>query len=405
MPEERPTERARIVVLNQHGDNRGDEAAMRAMVRGIGRRVPGAEFVVVQQFADAESEVELSQPVTYLPMTMTASEYLRLVLFTALLAVGLRRRGVAGVRGRAIVDAIAGADVVVSAPGGPYFGDLYAGHELAHWLLVFLADRSGKPVMLYAPSCGPFENRWLRPVRRYGFRRFDTIHLREPISAAMLESFVGVHAVVTTDAALLDEVDAADRDAWLDGAEQLLVVAVRDPGGERTEAHDRAVIDAIHVVVARATTSVVFLPQLHGTTHRDAPYLQTIAERVTGAHRVTVADESLDSNAHRALIGAADLVIAGRYHPAVFAISAATPVLVIAYEHKAMGVADAAGISRWAVWLDDVPNGDLGARMAAVMADAPEIRRILAESSPRLRALAGTTADAAAALLSAPPAP
>jgi colanic acid/amylovoran biosynthesis protein len=398
MPDETPSPRTTIVVLTQHGDNRGDEAAMRAMVRGVGERLPGAEFVIVQQFADADSEVELSHPASYLPMGLPVWEYARLALFALLLFFRLRVPAIAGQRGRAIIDALARADLAISAPGGPYFGDLYADHEIAHWLLVFVAKGLGKPLILYAPSCGPFDHRWLRPVRRFGFRCFDAVCLREPISAAMLEQFVGIRAVVTTDAAFQDVVPPADRHPWLDGADQLLVVAVRDPGGELTTSYDRAVLDAIHAAVERAPTTVVFLPQLHGATHRDAPYLQSVAGRVAGAHRVVVADESIDSNGHRALVAAADFVIAGRYHPAVFAISAGTPVLVIAYEHKAMGVAEAAGITEWAMWLDDVPREDLRARMIAVIEAAPAIRQALAEAGPRLRALAAVTAETAAQL-------
>lgn len=391
--------RTRVVVVNQHGDNRGDEAAMRAMVRGLGDRLDAPEFTVVHQFADPGSEVDLDYPTRYLTMRLSAWEHARLLAFAALRAVGVRAPGVAGPRGRAIVEAIRGADLVVSAPGGPYFGDIYADHEVVHWLYVWLAHRERRPLALYAPSCGPFEKRWLNPLRRRGFRWFDSVTLREKRSAAMLSDLTDVQATVTTDSALQDAVAPAERGQYADDGEFLLVVAVRDPGGEDRERHDRSIVAAIDRVCEQGPTAVVFLPQLHGRGHRDAPYLSDLARRVTAAKSVQVAPETLDSAAQRALIAAADCVIAGRYHPAVFSISAATPVLVIAYEHKAMGVAEAAGVGDWATWVTDVEPEALADRAQALVEQADEVRARLEPASGELRELSSRSSELAAALV------
>ena len=389
----------RVVVVNQHGDNRGDEAAMRAMVRGIGERVASPTFTIVHQFADPESEVELDYPVTYLSMRMSLLENVRLLAFGALQVLGIRLPRLAGRRGREIIAAIAGADLVVSAPGGPYFGDLYADHEIVHWLYVWLAHRAGRPLALYAPSCGPFEKRLLNSVRRRGFRWFTSITLREERSAELLRQLVAVPVTVTTDAALQDAVAPAERRPYASENEFLLVVAVRDPGGGRRELHDRSVVAAIDRVCERHPTSVVFLPQLHGSRHRDAPYLGQLADRVAAAKRVQVAPETLDSVAQRALIAEADCVIAGRYHPAVFAISAATPVLVIPYEHKAMGVAEAAGIGSWATWVTELEPERLGDQVVELVEHADDVRAALQQASVRLRELSNRSSDLAVNLV------
>jgi colanic acid/amylovoran biosynthesis protein len=390
-----------IVVVNQHGDNRGDEAAMRAMVREVGDRVDSPRFTIIHQFADADSEVQLDHPATYLRMRMPLWEYVRLSAFAVAQLLGLRLPWLAGREGRRIVEAMSDADIVVSAPGGPYFGDLYANHEAVHWLYVWLAHKAGRPLALYAPSCGPFENRLLNPLRRRGFRWFHSIALRESISAGLLHGLTGLSAEVTTDSALQDVVPAADRSRYAQDHELLLVVSVRKPT-EARERHDEAVVAAIDRVCKSRPTSVVLLPQLHGRTHRDAPYLTTIAERITAAQRVEVAPETLDSRGQRALIAAADCVIAGRYHPAVFAISSATPVLVIPYEHKAMGVAEAAGIGSWATWVADLDPERLGDQALALL-DDEEVRSVLEDAGVRLRELSTRTSEMTTRLLDGPP--
>jgi colanic acid/amylovoran biosynthesis protein len=390
----------RVVVLNQHGDNRGDEAAMTAMVRGLGDRLPGASFTIVHQFNDEGSQIDLDPPVRYVGLRLPPLDYVRLALHTVLRMAGLRFDRLLGRRARPIVEAIDQADLVVSAPGGPYFGDLYADHEAVHWLLVWVAHRAGKPLGLYAPSCGPFGNRALNPIRRRGFRWFDAVALREQRSADLLRELTGIEAVVTTDSALQDSVPAASRDRYAAPHERLLVVAVRDPGADLRARHDEAVVAAVEALAARRPTAVVFLPQLHGSRTRDAPYLTALSERVQGASAVRVLPETTDSTQQRACIAAADLVVAGRYHPAVFSISAGTPVLVIAYEHKAMGVAEAAGIARHALWLDDIDADRLIGMAVALDDEADDVRRQLGVSGPQLRELSGRTSDLMAGLVS-----
>ena len=388
-----------VVVVNQHGDNRGDEAAMAAMVRGLGRRLTDPSFTIVHQFAEAASEIPLAHPVEYLTLRLRPDEFVGLFLSTLLDRTPFPTRRLLTRRVARIVDAVDAADLVVSAPGGPYFGDHYADHELFHWLFIWLAHRSGKPIGLYAPSCGPFENRLLNPLRRRGFRWFDRIVLREARSAAYLRGLDAIEADVTADSALQDDTGPCDRTAWASADERLLVVSVREPSGDEGR-HDRAVVAAIDAVAADAPTSVVFLPQLHGPRHRDAPYLGRLAAQVTGATRVGVAPEAMASDEQRALVGGADLVIAGRYHPAVFAISSATPVLVIPYEHKAMGLAEAAGIEEWTVWVDDLRPDDLAATTMALLRAGSSVHEELAASGARLRQLSCRTSELISELVS-----
>lgn len=396
------TQPTRVVVLNQHGDNRGDEAAMRAMLAMLEERIGPTHFTVVHQFADRDSEVALPHAVRYLPLRIGVIELGRLTLWSLLAGMGLRIDRIAGVRGRRIVAAVDDADLVVSAPGGPYFGDLYKGHEVAHWLLVWIAHLAGKPLGMFAPSCGPFASRLLKPLRTNGYRWFDAIALRESRSADMLEQLTGIAAEVTIDAALAQTVDPADRSAWCGSDEQLLVVAVRDPGDEARSRHDAAVLAAVEALARDRPTAVVLLPQLHGKTHRDAPYLQGLADRMQSVTGARVAPETFDAPAQRAVIAAADQVIAGRYHPAVFSISASTPVLIIAYEHKAMGVAEAAGIREWACWLDDLDASALAERALELRAASAAVRRHLATVAPELRRRAERTADIMVELIERP---
>ena len=380
-----------ILIVNQHGDNRGDEAAMQGMISALRARVPGARFTVLHQFAAPASRIDL-QGVDYLPLRMPITEALRLAIWAALRVVGIRAKRVAGPIGRDMLTGYEDAVIVVSAPGGPYFGDLYANHEIVHWFFVWLARLHGKPLALYQPSAGPFENRLLGPVRKRGYRMFDHLAVREAISAANIERFTGRRPAIGSDSALHRRIDAPARQPGL------VTGTFRDPGPELRETHDQAVVDVM-VRLGESGRHVRLLPQLHGTRHADKPYLETLASaaRARGAD-VTVEPDTLSADEQRELVGASDLVLAGRYHPLVFAVSARVPALVIPYEHKARGVAAAAGIGDYIVDLDQVGGGALVDRLDVLLGALDDVRGTLQANAGTLEAAAEATADAVAAL-------
>ena len=392
-----------VLIVNQHGDNRGDEAAMRGMIAGLVARWPDARFTVIHQFNNpSESCVPIPEVTDYLSLRLSPLNLARLMLVSVLVRLGVPVRRFAGASGRRILEAFDSADVVISAPGGPYFGDIYAGHEVVHWFFVWLGHVRGLPLALYAPSAGPFANSWLAPLRRRGFRWFDLIALREQRSARLLETFVpGLEIVVTADAALQDDplkFRHEDADVTRDDGVLNVVAAFRRPD-DRQERHDQAVVDGFAALAGRTPVSITLLPQVHGQ-HRDQPYLESLAQTMS-AHgiRARVVDEHTDSDEQRALVAAADLVVAGRYHPAVFAVASQIPVLVIPYEHKAHGLAEAAGIDRWTIDVRAVTSDKLRSLLLGLHDHAEEARRILAETGPELRARAALTSDLVAALL------
>ncbi len=265
-----------MLVVNQHGDNRGDEAALAAMLDGLEQRLAPVRFTVVHQFAEAASQVPLPHDITWLPMRRPPLTMVRSLTALTLALVPLSRRRahqrvsrwIADPVTRQILDAYASADLVVSAPGGPYIGDLYAGHEPVHWLYARLGRAFGKPTILYAPSAGPFRRRLQAPWRRWVFNGFDVVTVREDVSAGHIRSLMGGSLMggslvgdgfaveVTADSALQQVVPAASRD---DDDGLLIVVSAidlaypdaADPAARRAN-HDAAVVAAVAAVVERA---------------------------------------------------------------------------------------------------------------------------------------------------------
>ena len=405
-----------VLIVNQHGDNRGDEAALHGMLTGITRSATGpVRFTVIHQFVDDRAARELATAsgfdVTWISLRLSPLEGIRLVAYLI-----CRIKPILGRIGVATIAAYRSSDVVVSAPGGPYFGDLYLGHEPVHWLYVWMARMYRKPVMLYAPSAGPFRSVWANPFRRLTYRMFDTLIVREEISAGHIRSLFGsrrrsLQVSVTVDAALQVSVPASLRDT----ARRRIVVSAIDWKYEgdpsprsRRENYDTAVAAATVELCGDEASEVVLVPQLHGTSHRDAPYLERLAGRVRtvlGSRDVVVSvfDESRDMLAQRALFASADFVVAGRYHPAVFALSAGVPQVCIPYEHKATGVLQLAGLSDVVVPIEEVTPERLVAAARRVRDQADDVRARSLRAAAQLSELSSRTSKAVVALLEESP--
>ena len=294
---------------------------------------------------------------------------------------------------------------MVSAPGGPYFGDLYIGHEAVHWLYVWIAKLHRVPSMLYATSAGPFQKKWANPFRRYTYLCFSRLFVREEISAEHIRGlFAGrrqnVNIEVSVDSALQVSVAPIDR---LPEEDQLIVVSAihwpypNDPSPQlRQKEYDTSVVEAIKIFADGRPTQVVFVPQLYGSIHRDTPYLEGLVRRVPTDIRCEVLSDTKTSNEQRAVFAAADWVIAGRYHPAVFAVSAAVPLLCIAYEHKATGVLQTAGVPDAVLSIEEVSVEVVRAKAQELLAGKADLSARLQLAQVALREVSSRTSVAVA---------
>ena len=401
-----------VLIVNQHGDNRGDEAALDAMLHGIESRLGEVQFTVIHQMRNVASVKAMRPDIELISLRLPVTEAIRLVMFLMFRVLGLKMKFLLGPIGRQTISAYETADVVVSAPGGPYFGDIYINHEFVHWLYVWMASMHHKPSVLYATSAGPFHKKWANPFRRFTYRQFQSVLVREEISAKHIRDLFGrrsknVTVQVTVDSALQRSVRPIDRDT----SRSLIVVSAinwaykGDPDPEqRKKDYDNIVAVAAMRLADGNPCDVLLVPQLHDTHHRDAPYLEKLADvirhHVTGSDiTVSVLDENQDMLTQRSYFAAATWVIAGRYHPAVFAISAGVPQLCIAYEHKAIGLLQLAELHDIVLPIEEATTERVTQIVEHLLRNRSDIAQRSATAATKLQELSELTSDAVIAAL------
>ncbi len=408
--------RPHILIVNQHGENRGDEAAMRAMLASFVEELGEVDFTLLYQFRDRDLRLSFKENVRDLPIIIPPTEGLGLLLFSGAKLGRMRLESLLGPTTAQVIDAYEKADLVVSAPGGPYFGDIYRNHELVHWFYIWLASLYRKPVFLYATSAGPFETPGLNAIRRYLYRKFDVLCTRENLSAAHIEGLLGpgteVH--VTADSALQQTFAPMPRESYFRGDRTHLaekfVVAVslldfRYPGASdvdtRKRHYDATMVETLSHLAAQRDCHFLFFPQLYGAVHQDAPYLERMARELPEGSSWEVVSTELDSDTHRELFAMSDFHVASRYHPAIFGNSGLTPGICIYYEHKALGFMQQLGLERLAFDIWDVQASELCDAIDEALAEHETLVDALKERIPPLCEVSRQTTKLAVGLLRA----
>ena len=407
-----------VLVTNQHTDNRGDQAALHGVLTGLRQLLPGYSAVVLSQSAETDPLAGKAPDVQCKGMLTRPSGGLRALLYVLLRGIGLRPRWL--LRGTAgeIIRAYEDADLVISAPGGPYIGDLYAGHEHAHLFHIWLAQALGKPTVLYAPSVGPFEMKWRNPFRRALLSRMDAICVREEISRDHLTG-LGIPAErveVVPDAALNYPVERFGgdlRDVLGEGFTPRPVTVGftpcqwRYPGDPDPAARQKEYVRTLAAVLDRCVehfdANIVAFPQLFGR-HTDLPFIEEVRAAMKHAEHAYIFPPDRDCTAQQEAIGCTDVFLATRYHSQIFAAKMGVPSVCIAYEHKARGFMRLLGLEEYVLDIETVDETVLWQAVQEVWDQREAIRGKLAERIPNLAEAARRASRLCVwALLSAPP--
>jgi len=391
----------KIVITNSHANNRGDEAAQRSLINSLKRLIPNAEFTVLIISPDG---LQLQENVHIL-RTFSASKKtgLFIILWTIFRSLGIRLPTFN--KGHEIFEALeemADADVIISAPGGPYFGDLYTSHEIQeHLLHIYLSKILRKPVMIYGPSMGPFESHRRNIIRKYILNKVEIITLRDHISKEYLNSLHLTHPLIylTADSAFQDIINL-DRneiknimveekiiDSQNDGLNKKPLIGITPVGTEwnyrnsvvpheKQERYNKIIAKTIDYLIDKFDATIVFFPQLYGNSD-DMLLINEIIRRVDKKDAVKILSKRWNSEIQQAVISQMDLFIGNRYHSVIFALKGKIPTVCLAYEHKSVGVMDVVKLNKFVIKIDNLSYEILIDKINQAWIEREEIKNVL----------------------------
>jgi len=403
-----------ILIVNQHGENRGDEAAMRAMFRGLEKKLREVKFTLIVQFQDPNLQISFDEDVELLHMKMPYAHFLKLMAYALAMRINLKLPFLLTQRTERIIESFSSAHIVISAPGGPYFGDIYFKHELVHWFYIWLAWLYKKPLFLYATSAGPFKIKLMNLVRRYLYRKFDILCVREAISRRHLQHLLGNHTIIhlTADSALQDSLEPFERAQYFKNERAFLskkylvsvsAIEYKYPGESNVAEHQakytHTILKCLNHIATKSDCHFMLFPQLYGRAHSDVPYLKQLGSSLSSNISWEIVEPNADSDMQRRLFGMTDLCIASRYHPQIFAASSDVPGICIYYEHKALGFMSSLGLKDFAFDIRNLDPDAMCAKLDEAMERHDELSALMKNNIIEVQKQAIKTTQLAAAVL------
>jgi colanic acid/amylovoran biosynthesis protein len=223
-----------------------------------------------------------------------------------------------------------------------------------------------KPLFFYAPSMGPFFKKGYNVLRKVVLKHADRIALREEISACYLREQLGLDAYVTVDSALQNEI----LDSYLDECPNLgpLIGQLRSnkfvgmvftdlkwhPVYKYESEIGEKLLACFQGLARHLLDSgykILLIPQLFGENN-DYDLLKKIAP--VDGENIFILPIDTDAYLQQIIISKLFCVVTARYHPVIFAVKAAVPVISVYYEHKTKGFLEMAGIPEFGVDVRDV---------------------------------------------------
>lgn len=362
----------KILVINCHSDNRGDEAAVHAMVDEISVAYPGVEITLAirgagTKYPNMPSNVKMLHQ--FMPISVKAKVAHKIAVLTG---------GKVSVSSneKALISEISKADIVLHAPGGPSIGDTYYSDEPTYLAIYDLLIAMHKPYMFYAPSMGPFQRKNRNLWRKKILEHSKAIVLRDPISEGYVRDFVPNKEVsLTLDSAFQHDVNIkqnkeklkqyVELKSFLEKHEKCIGVTITDLRWHPVYSKDPAIANNIRDVfqgflssLTKVGYGVVFIPQLYGKGN-DYDLMRKFCYNINDYYVVTASDERYDTYFQQYLIGQLYAVIGMRYHSNIFSAKMGTPFISISYEQKMKGFMEKMNLTDYCIDLKCLSQGDL----------------------------------------------
>lgn len=404
----------KIVIVNQHTCNRGDEAAGRAVINSLLNEFPDSTIDVLYRFEGNYPPIDKDNDrVHHYPQYKYKYDKSFMLVYYLELAwnfiLGLLRlkNGYIGSTGQ-IYKIIANSDIVINAPTGPNIGDIYK--DKIYMLNLIFAEISGKKTFMYGSSVGPFSIPWVKKWAKFLFERMKVICVREDISLGYLKE-LGLknnNLYSSLDAAVQREISTENAEKYyVDAGFELNShnVGITPlafpwyPKDIRDEEHQQVIENNLAAIIDKITengdTNVFFFPQLYSIKkddeigRNDMPIINSIISKVKQPEFCKVLPNEYDSDIQQAMISKLDYFIGMRYHSLIFSVKMRIPVVGICYEHKAIGFLEKAGQKELIVKLEDFYNNtdSVLKKIDYIKNNADYIKNSIEENLPKLENL------------------
>jgi len=401
-----------ILIVHAPWNDRGDEAAIRAMVNSLKSKLQIRKMRMMMMCKTAAQfpydDIEIIKPPLWFPERRIPKVTFALIHLNALLTLFTFGKLSFTRHGREFIKAVDEADVVIHAPGGADIGDLYGDRLLADFPSLFellISKVKSKPFFFYALSMGPFSRRFWNFIRRYSLKRADALIVREEISAKCLKEQLGLDSYVTVDSSLQNDIseDYISKYTTISETfniienEKVIGITITDVKwhpihgknsglGEKIKS---SFVGLIRYLIKEGYV-ILLVPILFGERleEQDVGLLEDIYglfKKKQTEKKIFFLPSNIDAYAQQLIISKLFCVISARYHGTVFSVKGGVPFIAISYEDKIKGFVEKIGFTDLMINVEDISAHNIIDKFTYLKNNYDIIRERLRNRSPSLK--------------------
>ncbi len=344
-------------MVNQPLNNRGDEAAHKALLRTLTKEIPEVKVRVlfVDKNEDSIRQFNVNLPNVEYKNIHIIRGYYR-IYYWFLEHNNSKLPFLIHPTFRKVWSFYRWADVILCAPGGICMGGFQV---WSHLFFLKIAKLSKKPLAYYGRSIGPFptetkDNRRFKELSVEMMNYFSYFSLRDKKSEK-LASEMGFKCVSTVDSAFLDAprveipkeiISEIDSDPYIVFVPNLLVWHFTYNQHKEEESLKFFAKVTEEIKRAYPNHKYVMLPQLFNSTNKDYQdvlFFKKLKDYTDNKNMVVVSDK-YSSDIQQTIIAGSDMVVGARYHSVVFALNNNISCVALSYESKISGLLQTLGM-------------------------------------------------------------
>lgn len=350
----------KILIINQHAGNHGDEAAGKGLLRNI-LKIKGlkVEDITILYNSPSVNEKEIldSRSVNIAGrLKMSFLEKILLILTFILpfcIVKFIIKNFTNGILKKEL-ELILNNSKIINAPGGINIGPYKDWRYL--WRL-YVSIKLKKDVAIYSISFGPLPDNFLfRIVSLYVLKNVQFLSLRDSKSHEFA-SKLNIPFIKSIDSAFLDEkVDIEIPKEINELIKKEYVVVVPNQLYQwhpHFKKYSEKEFDNIYTSIIDffidKNMNIILLPQLYGSQN-DSSYFKRFIQNKS----IVIIDENYSSDIQQYIVKNASFLVGARYHSIIFSINNKVPFLSLAYEHKMTNTLELLNLTHYSLDLHEI---------------------------------------------------
>lgn len=393
----------KAIIVNAHFSNRGDEAALRAILDEMLSKSPGWETEIM--FKDKDEVSGFMYPdvshfsCAFLPKNVIS-------LFVSVLSKGKICKNDNLRKG---IEHILESDLIVYSPGGGVLSDKFWWVKQLEYFMPFICSKLYRiPIVVAAPSMGPFnveKNIFRNSLKKCFLNSADKLIVREAISESYVKKLGVKNVVVTIDSAFYDDYYTHKESIVnINNDEKLNVFLgkykkvvgltaisylwhIEDFKDETLPKRIEQSLKAFIERLKERNVGVLLIPQLFGNQD-DTKLL----EKYTNDNTFVLSNE-YDTYAQQYVISKLYALVGMRYHSNIFAAKTGVPFVAVSYEEKMTGFMMDHNLTELMIPVKDISEKLLLSKYEMIDENHTKFEKRLKDKREEFRRLAKITVD------------